>query len=66
MRPIEIFTDLLPNAHGSTLFTRGETQSLATATLGSKVFHYCSCRLSLIAVLFTHAVNMVQSFLSFL
>ena len=37
VRPIDIGTSLLPNAHGSTLFTRGETQSLATATLGSKV-----------------------------
>ena len=33
---IDIHTNLLPGAHGSTLFTRGETQSLATATLGSK------------------------------
>jgi polyribonucleotide nucleotidyltransferase len=36
VRPIEIETSFLPGAHGSALFTRGETQSLATATLGSK------------------------------
>ena len=36
VRPIDIHTNFLPGAHGSTLFTRGETQSLATATLGSK------------------------------
>lgn len=36
VRPIAIETGLLPGAHGSALFTRGETQSLSTATLGSK------------------------------
>eukprot|EP01041_Mallomonas_annulata_P004249 gene4249-8446_t len=36
VRPIFIETSLLPGAHGSTLFTRGETQAIATATLGSK------------------------------
>lgn len=36
VRPIEIDTSFLPGAHGSALFTRGETQALATATLGSK------------------------------
>ena len=36
IRPIDIDTNLLPGAHGSSLFTRGETQSLSTATLGSK------------------------------
>lgn len=36
VRPIFIETNLLPGAHGSSLFTRGETQSLSTATLGSK------------------------------
>lgn len=36
VRPISIDTSLLPNAHGSALFTRGETQTIATATLGSK------------------------------
>ncbi len=34
VRPIHIEVGLLPNAHGSTLFTRGETQSIATTTLG--------------------------------
>jgi len=37
IRPITIETDVLPRAHGSALFTRGETQSLTTATLGSKL-----------------------------
>ncbi len=36
VRPISIETNLLPSAHGSSLFTRGETQALATATLGGK------------------------------
>lgn len=36
VRPISIETNLLPGAHGSSLFTRGETQSVSTATLGSK------------------------------
>lgn len=36
VRPIEIDVDYLPAAHGSALFTRGETQSLTTVTLGSK------------------------------
>jgi len=36
VRPIFIETGILPRAHGSCLFTRGETQSLGTATLGSK------------------------------
>ncbi|MFC1771351.1 polyribonucleotide nucleotidyltransferase [Candidatus Margulisiibacteriota bacterium] len=35
IRPIEIDLGLLPSAHGSALFTRGETQSLGTVTLGS-------------------------------
>lgn len=37
VRPIWIDTDYLPTAHGSALFTRGETQSLTTVTLGSKL-----------------------------
>ena len=37
IRPITIDVDYLPNAHGSALFTRGETQSLTTATLGTKL-----------------------------
>lgn len=36
IRDISIQEGLLPRAHGSALFTRGETQSLATVTLGSK------------------------------
>jgi len=36
VRPITIECGVLPRAHGSCLFTRGETQSLGTATLGSK------------------------------
>jgi len=34
VRPIDIETNLLPSVHGSTLFTRGETQALVTLTLG--------------------------------
>ncbi|MCQ2272123.1 MAG: polyribonucleotide nucleotidyltransferase [Bacteroidales bacterium] len=37
IRPIWIKTDYLPSAHGSAIFTRGETQSLATCTLGTKL-----------------------------
>ena len=36
VRPISIETGLLPGAHGSCLFTRGETQVLASVTLGDK------------------------------
>lgn len=35
LRPISIEVGLLPRTHGSALFTRGETQSLATVTLGT-------------------------------
>jgi polyribonucleotide nucleotidyltransferase len=35
VRPISIRAGLLPRAHGSALFTRGETQALVTATLGT-------------------------------
>lgn len=35
VRPLTIETDLLPSPHGSALFTRGETQSLTTVTLGT-------------------------------
>lgn len=35
VRPISIRTAVLPRTHGSGLFTRGETQSLAIATLGT-------------------------------
>ena len=34
IRPITCETDILPRVHGSALFTRGETQSLAVTTLG--------------------------------
>jgi polyribonucleotide nucleotidyltransferase len=37
IRPIESEIDYLPAAHGSSLFTRGETQSLTTVTLGTKL-----------------------------
>lgn len=37
VRPIDIDLGLLPRAHGSALFTRGETQSLGTVTLGTKM-----------------------------
>ena len=35
VRPIFVETDVLPSAHGSALFTRGETQAIVVATLGS-------------------------------
>ncbi len=37
IRPITCEADFLPAAHGSALFTRGETQSLTTVTLGTKL-----------------------------
>ncbi len=37
IRPIWSEVDYLPAAHGSAIFTRGETQSLTTCTLGSKL-----------------------------
>ncbi len=35
VRPISIETSVLPRAHGSALFTRGQTQALAAVTLGT-------------------------------
>ena len=35
IRPLDAQIDLLPRTHGSALFTRGQTQSLATTTLGA-------------------------------
>ena len=37
IRPIWCEVDYLPCAHGSAIFTRGETQSLSTVTLGTKL-----------------------------
>jgi polyribonucleotide nucleotidyltransferase len=37
IRPIWSEVDYLPSAHGSAIFTRGETQALVTVTLGSKL-----------------------------
>lgn len=37
VRPIWSQVDYLPRAHGSAVFTRGETQSLTTVTLGTKL-----------------------------
>lgn len=37
IRPISIEVGVLPRTHGSALFQRGETQSLTTATLGTKL-----------------------------
>lgn len=37
VRPLAMEVDPLPGPHGSALFTRGETQSLTTVTLGSKL-----------------------------
>ncbi|HYW09143.1 MAG TPA: polyribonucleotide nucleotidyltransferase [Longimicrobium sp.] len=36
VRPITVEVGILPRAHGSALFTRGQTQSLGTATLGTQ------------------------------
>lgn len=36
VRPIDIQVGLLPRTHGSALFTRGETQALVVATLGTE------------------------------
>ena len=35
VRPVSVEVGLLPRAHGSALFTRGETQAVVTATLGA-------------------------------
>ncbi|HAS57084.1 MAG TPA: polyribonucleotide nucleotidyltransferase, partial [Algoriphagus sp.] len=37
IRPIWSVVDYLPSAHGSAVFTRGETQSVTTCTLGTKM-----------------------------
>ena len=37
IRPIWCDVDYLPAAHGSAVFTRGETQSLTSVTLGTKL-----------------------------
>ena len=37
IRPIWCETDYVPGPHGSAVFTRGETQALATVTLGTKI-----------------------------
>lgn len=36
IRPIDVKTGVLPQAHGSALFTRGETQALVVTTLGNE------------------------------
>jgi len=36
VRPIAVRTGVLPRTHGSALFTRGETQAIVTATLGTE------------------------------
>ena len=36
VRPIEAMVGFLPRTHGSSLFTRGETQAIVTTTLGTK------------------------------
>lgn len=36
IRPIDVENGLLPRAHGSSLFTRGETQAMAVCTLGGE------------------------------
>jgi polyribonucleotide nucleotidyltransferase len=37
VRPLDMEVDILPSPHGAALFTRGETQSLTTVTLGTKL-----------------------------
>lgn len=37
IRPIDVQVNVLPRVHGSALFTRGETQALVVATLGTKL-----------------------------
>src|SRR3546814_9494796 len=39
VRPISVSLGVLPRAHGSALFTRGETQALVVATLGRSEEH---------------------------
>ncbi|HBX25363.1 MAG TPA: hypothetical protein DEF61_03765, partial [Firmicutes bacterium] len=34
IRPLDCQVDLLPRAHGSAMFTRGQTQVIGTTTLG--------------------------------
>lgn len=36
VRTLDVQMSLLPKVHGSALFTRGETQAIATTTLGDK------------------------------
>jgi polyribonucleotide nucleotidyltransferase len=38
IRPLSLEVDILPATHGSSLFTRGETQSLTTVTLGTPLY----------------------------
>ena len=47
IRPLSASIDLLPRTHGSALFTRGETQSLAVTTLGALGEHQILDGLSL-------------------
>jgi polyribonucleotide nucleotidyltransferase len=51
IRPIDIEVGLLPRAHGSALFTRGETQALVTSTLGTGLDE------KLVEGLHTHSYN---------
>ncbi len=37
VRPLDMMVDMLPSPHGCALFTRGETQSITTVTLGTKL-----------------------------
>ena len=36
VRPLTMETGIIDNAHGSAIFTRGETQAIVVTTLGSK------------------------------
>lgn len=42
IRGLDVRTGVLPRTHGSSLFTRGETQALVTATLVLHVTHRSS------------------------
>ncbi len=44
VRPISVKVGMLPRTHGSALFTRGETQALVTATLGTRAMRRSSTR----------------------
>ena len=60
VRPLNIQTGVLPRTHGSALFTRGETQALAVATLGTSVVGADKAVLSLASRVLTLSVSAPQ------